>query len=182
MATKDPPCEDQAPRVHERPDLQTTKTNGSGAAMINTARLNGQDKLAVDATPAPRKPRSKPPKRPNVATPEDCPILKQQIPLPSQKSVTATSWFWPLAFTIICVVFAAGTWSGRIATQDDGRSTVIGELKANDAALAARIESISADRGRDSERLARLEVLVQSIEKHTQVLLDNSRPKPRRQD
>jgi hypothetical protein len=119
-----------------------------------------------------------------VTTPKDCPIIKQQIPIPQAKNstISTTSWFWPLSFTVFCAVFAAGTWSGRIATQDDGRSAVIGELKANDAALSSRIEAIATDRGRDSERLARLEVTVQSIDKNIQALIDVSRPKTSRRD
>ena len=179
MASRDSPDEVLVPHAHEEPELRAVSPNGFATRSTETYP-DLTDKLNVGA----KKPRSKPKAKPPVNAPKDCPILtgKQPLPILPQKSITSTSWFWPLMFAILGGALTAGIWAGRISTQDDGRSIVIGELKANDAALAARIEAVSTDRGRDSERLARLEVTVQSIDKNIQALIDVSRPKTSRRD
>lgn len=161
MASKK--SEAQAVHAHEMPEL-VAKPNGSTAASIMPS-LNGSGEPNV--SPKSRTLKAKPVN--NV--PKDCPIIKQQIPLAGYQSkpLTSTSWFWPLLFSAFLAVFAAGIAWGHLFGQDT-------ELKANNAALSARIEAVAADRNRDSERLARLEVVVQSIDKNLQSLIDNSRP------
>ena len=178
MVSHTPPDEVQPPHVaHGETELRAAKPNG----FTTPPSPDELSKPSVGVT----KPRKKPkvPSKP-MSAPKDCPIIKQQIPIipPRNGAIASASWFWPLLFTILCGVLTIGIWAGRISTQDDGRSIVIGELKANDAALASRIESVATDRNRDTERLARLEVTVQSIDKNIQSLIDISRPKSLRRD
>jgi hypothetical protein len=95
------------------------------------------------------------------AAPEDCPMLDAAPPVPA---LSNQPWFWPLAFSVALGILTGGVYVGTAGKSDQTATIMIGELKAADASLAAKIEALVAERQRDVERLVRVEVQNQAVQ------------------
>jgi len=84
-----------------------------------------------------------------MTTPEDCPMVDVKSG-PVNVPVSSQPWFWPLVTSMGIAILSAGMYVGTMKTTDSSTTATIIELRAMDAALAAKTETIS-------ERVVRLE-------------------------
>ena len=82
-----------------------------------------------------------------MTTPEDCPMIEASKAHPP---ISEQQWFWPLITSLGIAILSAGMYVGTLKTTDSSTTATIIELRAMDASLAAKTESIS-------ERVVRLE-------------------------